>query len=140
MADKLLGHVLGSMPSIDIGSAGTSKWHVGEAMDPRAAQVLAKLGCDTRHTARRINKSDLESDLLIAMGEEHRETLVSKGADPSLVRLLAEFHPELANSASVPDPFRGTLREFHSVAELILNSLPLLVAEIKSLSAAILEN
>lgn len=139
LGEKLLRQYLG-VPTVAVRSAGTSSWHVGEPMDPRAARVLAQRGCDTAHTARRIDQADLRSDLIIAMAGEHASTLIKKGVPASKVHLLAEFHPNLEDCYGIPDPMRGTLRDFENVAELISESLPLLSTTIETIITAVLED
>jgi len=62
---------------LEVSSAGTGPWHVGEAMDPRAADVLVASGyLDPGHRARQFQVAWLDQlDLVVCLDRRHLETL-----------------------------------------------------------------
>ncbi|HZP49728.1 MAG TPA: low molecular weight protein-tyrosine-phosphatase [Actinocrinis sp.] len=61
---------------VEVDSAGTGDWHVGDGADPRTVRVLARHGYPSRHVARQFEQSDLlRRDLVIALDHGHLRTL-----------------------------------------------------------------
>lgn len=61
---------------VEVDSAGTGDWHVGDGADPRTVRVLARHGYPSRHVARQFQQSDLlRRDLVIALDHGHLRTL-----------------------------------------------------------------
>ena len=54
---------------VEVTSSGTGTWHLGEAMDPRAASTLTTAGYDgSRHAAAKFDPGSLSGlDLVLAM-------------------------------------------------------------------------
>lgn len=99
----------GLADQIDVESAGTGSWHIGDRPHSGTVAVLAKNGIDVgEKRARRLSRSDLsEFDYIVAMDEENVldiESLFGRKTP----RLL-EFAPQgmlAANHAlNVPDPY-----------------------------------
>jgi protein-tyrosine phosphatase len=111
-----------------ISSAGTSGWHAGEPMDPRARDALARRGYeDHGHLARSFETVWLDSlDLVVCMDRGHQQTLVSlsrgrAGDDRHLERLvmLRSFDPRAGGGVDVPDPYYGDEAEFEACLDLV---------------------
>ena len=61
---------------VEVDSAGTGDWHVGDDADPRTVRVLARHGYPSRHVARQFQPADLlRRDLVIALDHGHLRTL-----------------------------------------------------------------
>ncbi len=76
---------------IEVDSAGTSAYHVGEPAHPGTRRVLAHHGIQYSGRARQVNGSDASGDMvyLIAMDGENVEALRQRFGDlPHLHRLL----------------------------------------------------
>jgi protein-tyrosine phosphatase len=114
-----------------VSSAGVGPWHVGEPMDRRAATTLRERGYDTRHTARQIDREQLDADLLVAATEDHVRDLVDAGADPQRVVLLRSFDPDAADGAEVPDPYYGGPDAFDEVIDMVEAAMPGLVERVR---------
>jgi len=106
---------------IEIDSAGTHDYHVGEAPDARAIAAAARRGIDLRALrARQVNDADFERfDLIVAMDRLNHSMLIERSA--------AEFHPrirlfmEFASTSGVedvPDPYYGGPLGFEQVLDL----------------------
>lgn len=91
---------------VQVDSAGTSAYHVGESAHPGTRRVLARHGIQYDGKARQVSGSDATGDrvYLIAMDGENRDELRRRFGDvPHLHRLL-EFAGHTA-VRDVPDPY-----------------------------------
>ncbi|TNM50157.1 low molecular weight phosphotyrosine protein phosphatase [Nocardioides albidus] len=117
---------------VEVVSAGTGTWHVGEAMDRRAAALLTAQGYDaSRHRARSVVASWLqEQDLVLAMDHDNLRELRALGdADPARVRLFRDFDPAEPGGV-VPDPFFGGEDGFRAVLDMVERTCDALVAAV----------
>src|SRR5690606_37198385 len=96
--------------ALDLDSAGTHGYHVGEPPDPRAQRAAARRGIDlSTQRSRLIEVEDFERfDLVLAMDQVNVEWLrnLSPPEYHERIRLFLEFAPELGRS-DVPDPYYG---------------------------------
>ncbi|KVM77390.1 phosphotyrosine protein phosphatase [Burkholderia ubonensis] len=105
---------------IDVDSAGTGDWHVGEPPDVRAQAAARTRGYDlSALRARQVGAADFERfDLLLAMDEanlaELRRRCPVQHRDK--VRLLMEFAPG-ATASEVADPYFGGAQGFEQVLD-----------------------
>ncbi|MEP6667083.1 MAG: low molecular weight protein-tyrosine-phosphatase, partial [Nocardioidaceae bacterium] len=106
-------------------SAGTGTWHVDEAMDRRAAAILAAHGYDpTQHRASHFDASWLpESDLILVMDRANlRDVLaaVESDDDRDRVMMFRAFDPRSDDNGDgeVPDPWYGDDSTFEEVARV----------------------
>jgi len=108
--------------SIEIDSAGTHDYHVGEPPDRRAIAAAARRGIDLRDLrARRVEMQDFERfDLILAMDRENLSTLQSQAPRDyhPRIRLLLDFAPD-AYTREVPDPYYGGAKGFEEVLDLL---------------------
>ena len=106
---------------LEVDSAGTAGYHIGEPPDPRAAAAGARRGYDLRALrARLVESEDFERfDLILAMDEENLRVL--RGRAPAVahgrLRLFLEFAPA-GSPAEVPDPYYGGPNGFEEVLDL----------------------
>ncbi|RCW40702.1 protein-tyrosine phosphatase [Halopolyspora algeriensis] len=109
---------------VEVTSAGTGPWHVGEAADPRTCTVLSEHGYPTEHVAAQIADEHLSADLLLAMDTGHLRAVRGAVEDPDRVRLLRSFDPSSEVGAEVPDPYFGGDRGFEDALEMIEAAMP----------------
>ena len=106
---------------IEVDSAGTHAYHVGDAPDPRAQKAALRRGIDISHRrARKVALADFERfDWLIAMDRGNFELLRELCPEPYLerVKLFLEFAPSLERE-DVPDPYYGGANGFEQVLDL----------------------
>jgi protein-tyrosine phosphatase len=106
---------------IEIDSAGTHDYHVGDPPDPRSIAAASRRGVDLRHLrARMVCDEDFERfDLIIAMDRLNRATLIERSPEPfrERIRLLMEF-AENGEVEDVPDPYYGGAPGFERVLDL----------------------
>lgn len=110
---------------VRVRSAGTGGWHVGRAMDARAAATLTAHGYDpTRHRARQADASWLDDDLVLAMDGANladlRALQPGAGADSGTtrLRLFRDFDPD-DPGGPVADPYYGGDEGFEEVLAVV---------------------
>ena len=107
---------------LEVDSAGTADFHVGEPPDPRTQAAGLRRGYDLAALrARVIEPADFgHYDLILAMDEDNLRVLRRRA--PAHVherlRLLLEFAPD-ADSRDVPDPYYGGPNGFEEVLDLV---------------------
>ncbi|WP_308197957.1 low molecular weight protein-tyrosine-phosphatase [Saccharopolyspora soli] len=112
------------LDGVEVSSAGTGPWHVGEPADPRTAKVLADHGYPTEHVAAEIDDGHLAADLLVAMDAGHLRAVRRAVDDPAKVRLLRSFDPDADDGAEVPDPYYGGPNGFDDVLAMVEAAMP----------------
>jgi protein-tyrosine phosphatase len=110
-----------------IESAATGDWHVGERADQRTIDALERAGYDgSQHRARQFEAADFpELDLIVAFDRGQGRILrnwAPSSLDQDKVRLLLEFHPDLAPLQDVPDPYYSDEATFDRVLGMIERS------------------
>ena len=117
---------------VEVDSAGTGDWHLGEPMAEQAGEELARRGYDgSAHRARRIKRSWLgERDLVLAMDLSNLAALRALASDaeaagPRLM-LFRSFDPALAGGllgdpwdGAVPDPYGAPQAAFAQSLDLV---------------------
>ncbi|WP_243789291.1 low molecular weight protein-tyrosine-phosphatase [Saccharopolyspora gloriosae] len=109
---------------VEVSSAGTGPWHIGEGADPRTLKVLADHGYPTEHVAAQLGDEHLDADLLLAMDAGHLRVVRDALGEPERVRLLRSFDPASEDAAEVPDPYFGGDRGFEDVLAMIEAAVP----------------
>jgi protein-tyrosine phosphatase len=111
-----LGH------QIEIDSAGTHAYHVGELPDPRARATAQRRGIDlSRQRARRAIAEDFERfDYVLAMDEDNHRALLSicPPDRQGRLRLFMDYAPQL-DIREVPDPYYGGANGFEAVFDMV---------------------
>ena len=137
LRDELAAAGLGGKVEVD--SAGTGDWHLGEEMDRRARAELSRRGYDgSGHKARQIQPSWLRDyDLLLAMDCSNLANLrrMANG-DSELagrIRLMRSFDPYSAEQAEVPDPYNGGPEEYAQVFDLVEPAVRNLASQLAAL-------
>ncbi len=137
MADVVLRHLAAATPTegealladhLAVSSAGTSGWHAGEPMDPRARAALERRGySDHGHAARSFSTAWFAStDLVVCMDRGHQQTLLglarSRAGDErhdGRLVMLRQFDPRAGGAVDVPDPYYGGDADFESCLDLV---------------------
>lgn len=119
---------------IEIDSAGTGAWHVGEGPDPRSVEVAERHGVSLDgQTARRVTEKDFQRfDRIVAMDADNRSDLmtVAPAGSEDKVCMLRDFDP--AGPGDVPDPYFGGDQGFENAFDMIHRSCSALLDEIEA--------
>lgn len=106
---------------LEVDSAGTHGYHVGEPPDPRAIAAAARRGVDLRGLrARQVDEADFgRYDLIVAMDRLNREVLHERSPVEyqQRIRLFMEFASR-DRDEDVPDPYYGGPLGFEQVLDL----------------------
>lgn len=120
---------------IEIESAGTHGYHIGEEADARSIEAAARRGVDlTPHRARKVKPADFtEFDLILALDRGHLQHLraLRRAEHRAEVRLLLDYHPEL-QGRDVPDPYYGGDIDFELVLDLTEDAAAGLLSGLKA--------
>jgi protein-tyrosine phosphatase len=107
---------------IEVDSAGTAGYHVGEPPDLRTRQAARRRGYDMSSLrARIVEPRDFEDfDFILAMDRENLKVLNHRAPVQARdrVRLFLEFAPDAATT-EVPDPYYGGPNGFEEVLDLV---------------------
>ena len=133
MADQIAVRKLTERVEVD--SAGTHAYHIGNAPDPRSVEVAAQRGYDLSGLrARQVSMGDFEAfDHILAMDQDNLAGLraICPAEHRYKLRLFLESVPKLGVLA-VPDPYYGGERGFETVLDLVEEASAALLDEITS--------
>jgi protein-tyrosine phosphatase len=118
---------------IDVDSAGTGDWHVGEEMDRRSRATMTGAGYAVpSHVAKQFaSEFFADRDVVVALDSGHRralQRLAEEAGDPASAKakivMLRDFDPQLApgEPPDVADPYYGGARGFADVLDQIERS------------------
>lgn len=107
---------------VEIDSAGTGSWHVGEPPDPRAADEAERRGFSLGGTARQVQVEDFDRfDYLVAMDASNRsnlEKLAPSAEAKRKIHMLRDFEAGAGGGGDVPDPYYGGADGFQKVFDI----------------------
>ncbi len=124
-AEGVFRHLLkrhGLENKVEVDSAGTHGYHVGESPDLRTQRAALERGYDlSQIRARRVAPQDLEYfDLVLAMDKNNLDSL-RRMAPPDKqdrIKLLMDYS-ENFDDDEVPDPFYGLGYDFDLVIDMV---------------------
>jgi protein-tyrosine phosphatase len=106
---------------LELDSAGTADYHIGEPPDPRSCAAARRRGYDLSGLrARQITRQDFERfDLILAMDQSNLATLrrMAPVAGRERLHLLLAYAPE-TGLLEVPDPYYEDAAAFERVVDL----------------------
>ena len=120
---------------IEVDSAGTSSYHIGDPPDLRQQETALKKGIDISDLrARQFTVQDFdEFDLIYAMDDSNYNNLIALSRDEKdrskLHMILNESHP--GKYESVPDPYYGGSEGFELVYDLLNNACEIITKKLK---------
>lgn len=130
---------------VEVQSAGTAGYHVGEDADRRTNRVLAEHGYELDHTAQKFTAQMLRNaDLVLVMDSSNYEDVRSLAsltestttlANEDKIKMMLSFAPDATGDSTdaddVPDPWYGGPSDFEHVLALIEDSAPAVVVYIR---------
>ncbi len=136
-AEGVLQHLvdqrqLGS--KIEVDSAGTSSYHIGEPADKRMRAAAKQRGIELTSRSRMVSPRDLgEFDLVVPMDRKNLrelEAMVSGGGRGN-IRLLSDYLDD-SWPKEVPDPYYGGDEGFEQVLDMLMAACPRIIDELSS--------
>lgn len=118
---------------VDIDSAGTHAYHVGEPPDPRAVAAAQRRGCDiSMLRARTVQPGDFDHfDLILAMDNDNLSRLREQAPASAQKRLRLLLSYSGTPQGDVPDPYYGSDNAFEHALDLIERAMQELLAELQ---------
>ena len=125
----------GLIADVEVDSAGTHAYHVGEMPDKRSSECAKQRGFDLSYIrARKVEVGDFDYfDYVLAMDRDNYAILESMAPTrhKNKVSLFLDFAKEKAES-EVPDPYYGGDKGFDHVFDLVEAASEGLLNEIKT--------
>lgn len=117
---------------VEVDSAGTGDWHIGEPPDPRATEAAARNGIELEGVARQVRPADItEFDLIVAMDSSNHADLVAMAdGDREHIVLLRDLTGD--QTSDVPDPYFGGEDGFDEVLEIIRTNCDVLLDRVEA--------
>jgi protein-tyrosine phosphatase len=138
MAEVVLKHLIADDPDLDghvvVTSAGTAKWHVGSAMDPRARSALDRAGYRLDGSPGAFaNREYLDSqDLVVVMTREHLDEVRSRVTNANTELVLWRHLIDPSKDLDVADPYYGDEVEFDECLGVLISGGESLAALLRS--------
>ncbi len=135
-AEGVLRHKLreaGLAGQVDVASAGTGDWHIGNSVDQRSQRAAQLRGYDlSAQRAQQVCRADFARyDLILAMDHNNLRDLKAMQAGPGKAELDLFLRRYGAEVDEVPDPYYEGEQGFEQVLDLIERACDLLVIELK---------
>ncbi|MDQ3528733.1 MAG: low molecular weight phosphotyrosine protein phosphatase [Actinomycetota bacterium] len=109
------------LKDVEVDSAGTGDWHLGDPPDRRMTTAAAAVGLTLTGAARLLDSNDFDSaDLILVMDHANLadvRALARHETDRRKVRLFREFDHE-RDGDEVPDPYFGDAAGFAHVVDV----------------------
>jgi protein-tyrosine phosphatase len=115
-----------------VDSAGTGAWHVGQRADRRLHEAAGTRGITVTSRARQVVAGDFTHfDYIFAMDADNLQALRSQAPRQyrHKIRLFRDHDPD-APGADVPDPYYGTVDDFHDVLDIVTRTGQALLVEL----------
>jgi protein-tyrosine phosphatase len=136
-AEGVMKHLIeeaGLAHAIEVKSAGTGSWHVGELPDPRTRAEALRRGVKLTSRARHFTQAVFaEADYVIAMDRQNQRDilrLVKSPDDERKVALLRSFARHTEHD--VPDPYYGQGDGFAHVYDVCHEACTALLAQLRA--------
>jgi protein-tyrosine phosphatase len=120
--------------AVEVDSAGTGDYHLGEPPDPRSQQAAKRRGIDLSGlSARQVSPRDFDDfDLILAMDRQNLRDLqaMKPAGSRAEVRLFLEY-AGVPGISEVPDPYMGDASGFERVLDLVTAASRRLIARLR---------
>ena len=132
MAEAILVHRVRALDledQVEIDSAGTGDWHIGDPPHAGTLQILKTNGIEHPMRARQIVAEDLsEFDYLIVMDDKNERDVRALATGRAHIARLLDYLPAMENK-NVPDPyFTG---DFDAVYQMLDAACENLLAQVR---------
>jgi len=135
-AEGVLRHKLreaGLSEQVEVASAGTGDWHVGNPPDKRSQAAAKRRGYDlSAQRAQQVSRADFTAyDLILAMDNSNLRNLKALQPATGKAELDLFLRRYAGEVDEVPDPYYDGEHGFEHVLDLIERASDLLVIELK---------
>ena len=119
---------------IEVDSAGTADFHVGENPDARAIATSKKFGIDISGLrGRQFTGADFDRfDLIYAMDHSNFNNIIGLARNPADTKKVFFFYAKEGNGIDVPDPWFGGQEGFVSVFDILEKSSERILRELQT--------
>ncbi|HUG32123.1 MAG TPA: low molecular weight protein-tyrosine-phosphatase [Acidimicrobiia bacterium] len=108
--------------AVEVDSAGTGSWNLGEPPHPKTVAASAGAGLEVRGRARKINQADFDRfDVIVVMDKANLRDVVELAPgleDRAKVRLFRTFDP-LTDHEEVADPYGGSDDDYDAMVQQV---------------------
>ena len=115
---------------VEVESAGTHDYHVGEKPDARMRAAAEARGYELTSRGRHVKREDLQPgvyDLVLAMDQQNYDSLqVLLNAPNSHIRIFSDYLDDNWPN-DVPDPYYGEEEAFDEVLDMLEEGCPLIL-------------
>jgi protein-tyrosine phosphatase len=123
--------------AIEVDSAGTGSWHVGQPPHPESVAAGARVGLVIDGRARKVNPADFDRfDIILAMDRVNLRDLMALApstGSKAKVRLFRTYDPD-ATEDEVPDPWGGPPSGYEETVVMARAAAAGLVDQMRELS------
>lgn len=131
---KQLVDAEGLQDKIEIDSAGTSGYHIGDLPDQRMRQHGLRRGYDFNSRSRKFTADDFDNfDLILAMDDSNYTNILRLSPDlesDKKVKRMVDFSEKYSHD-HVPDPYYSGADGFELVLDLLEDACQGLLTEVK---------
>ena len=107
---------------VDVDSAGTGSWHIGQPPHPESVAAGARAGLRIDGRARRVTSSDFERyDVILAMDRSNLRDLADLAPSKALrakLRLFRTYDPD-SDEDEIPDPWGGPTEGYEETIRMV---------------------
>ena len=107
---------------VEVDSAGTGSWHIGQPPHPDAIAAGKRVGLDVMGRARKVHAADFgRFDIIVAMDRSNMRDLklITPGLeDQAKVRLFRTYDP-FSEEDEIPDPYGGPPEEYDETIRIV---------------------
>ena len=115
---------------VEVDSAGTHDYHVGEPADRRMQEAAEARGYELTSRGRQVTEGDLDGktfDLVLAMDRDNYDAMQKIAKQPnSHIRVFSDYLDD-AWPNDVPDPYYGEQEAFDEVLDMLEEGCPLIL-------------
>lgn len=134
--------------ALEVASAGTGDWHLGQPPNPPMREAAAAVGLELRGTAQQVDAELLAwADLVVVMDRSNLADVTRIAAESGVttrISLFRTFDPEIGDGAGdgrygpdeVPDPYGGPADGFEEVVRICRRTARAIVASWPAVTSA----
>lgn len=119
---------------VEVDSAGTGSWHIGQPPHHESMAAGARVGLDVTGRARKFIPSDFDRyDMILVMDQSNLDDVAAMApnkASMAKVRLFRTFDPD-TEETEVPDPWGGPTEGYDEMVEMVVAAAEGLVETLK---------